>query len=75
MSDAGPEYVPQEKAGRIAWLLARGARLTVRQVAELTGLRRRAATDLLNTLSRVLPIYRGDDGRWTAIDLTGKDFP
>lgn len=56
-------YTPQQKAARLAWWLAQGARLTVEQVATLLyGCRQNArdaasaATRLLRSLAQVLPL-------------------
>ena len=61
MMDFPHELTAQERAGRIVWLFSEGAELTVRQVCDLTGLRKRAAQTMLNQLSRVVPIVREGD--------------
>lgn len=59
----------QERAARVAWHLARGRRLTTKQVAEMTGLSMRGALHLLHRMSRVLPIYQDGDWTWICVDL------
>lgn len=61
---ANTEYLAQERAAKVVWLLAKGARLSSRQVAALTGLTRNSARELLNLMSRVCPIYRDANGCW-----------
>lgn len=51
------DLTPQERAAIIAWWLARGEELTTHDVARYTGLSIRRAQELLNELSRVIPIY------------------
>jgi len=59
---------PQERAAVIAWWLARGRRLTTGEVAAIAGVSERRAQQLLNELSRVLPIVRLDDeGHWVSM--------
>ncbi len=62
MSDT--DYTAQEKAALIAWHLAHGEGMTTADVASITGLTWGGAWWLMTRLSRVLPIYRDDDGVW-----------
>jgi len=62
------ELVPTERTARLAWRFAHGARLTVAEVANLTGLTLRGAYALLATMSRVVPIFAAADGRWQTTD-------
>ena len=50
------ELTPQERAVIVTWALAKGRRLTTRQVADMTGLGMSAARELLGRISRVAPI-------------------
>ena len=55
---------PQERVGALVWRLATGQKMTTRQVADLLSLKKRRARSLMLELSRVLPIFRDDDGFW-----------
>ena len=59
---------PQERAGYTAWILARGARLTTRDLALRIGLTERGARAMLCRLSRVVPIRQDVQGQWQAED-------
>ena len=48
---------PQERAAIVAWRLAIGEELTTLDVAYSTGLSIRRSQELLNELSRVVPIH------------------
>lgn len=52
------EYTSQERAMLVAWALCEGQKLTVKEVAVLTGLKPRSARTLLVQASRVLPIVK-----------------
>ena len=58
------ELTPQERAGLVAWHLARGRSLRTVEVARLVGLKERGARALLGRLSRILPIRQDDSGSW-----------
>jgi hypothetical protein len=53
-----------ERAALITWHLAHGEMLQTRDVAEMTGMTMAGAWILMIRLSRVLPIYQDDCGRW-----------
>jgi hypothetical protein len=55
---------PSERVALVVWWLAHGEGLTTRQVSEITCLSWHGAASLLDRISRVLPIYRDDDGVW-----------
>jgi hypothetical protein len=61
--DDTAEMVVTERAGLVAWKLARGARLTNREIQRMTGLGQPGAWLLMGRLSRCLPIWFGD-GVW-----------
>jgi len=63
------DYSAQEKAALIAWHLAHGEGMTTNEVAEITGLTWGGAWRLMDRLSRVLPIYRDEDGMWSVCAL------
>lgn len=62
------DLTAQERAGLIAWLLAFGARLTTREIAEMTGLTRPGAWYLMMRLSRILSIYCDDHRKWRRVE-------
>jgi len=62
------DLTAQERAGLVAWLLAFGARLTTRDIMDLTGLTRPGAWFLMTGLSRVLSIYCDDEGKWCKLE-------
>jgi len=55
---------PQERAAVLTWFMAQGGSATAQRVARMLGVQPRRAQDLLNELSRVIPIYRTDRGNW-----------
>jgi len=62
------ELTAQERAGLIAWLLAFGARLTTKEIGEMTGLTRQGTWCLMMRLSRILSIYCDDEGKWCKME-------
>jgi len=62
------DYTAQERAALVAWNLAHGEGMTTANVAITTGLTWRSALDLMNRLSRVLPIAQ-KDGVWQVCAL------
>ena len=72
--DAENGLTAQERAGKVAWLLARGARLRTREVARLVGLSERGARSMLNRLCRVMPISNCE-GIWMADEEKEKGVP
>lgn len=57
------ELTSRERAALVAWLLCNGAELTVKDVAEATGLSHKGAWKLVRDISRVVPIYFAE-GAW-----------
>ena len=55
---------PYERAALLTWLFCAGGRYTALEVACRTGLQVRQAQYLLLSLTRVIPIYRANDGKW-----------
>lgn len=55
---------PTERAILLGWLFGRGKVMTSYEVAALLGVQPRRARSLLNEASRMVPIFRDDDGRW-----------
>lgn len=64
--------VVTERAGRVAWRLAQGERLTNREIQRLTGLGQSGAWLLMGRLCRALPITFFE-GKWqsTRVALDG----
>ena len=57
------EFQTTERAGLVVWLLAAGRTPTTNEVAELAGISRCGAWNMMNRLSRVLPLYQERVGR------------
>ena len=56
------EYVATERVGLVVWHLAHGEAMTIRQVADMAGITARGARQMLEKLSRAIPImcWRGE---------------
>ena len=66
------EMVASERAGFIAFYLARGYRLTNQDVQRLTGLNAAGAWLMMGKLSRVLPLtFSGYGGTWECLNVDG----
>ena len=63
------DWVAQERAAKTAWLLADGAQLTTREIAERVELHVKSAYHMMNKLARVLPIILDEYGRWQRVDV------
>ena len=62
------DLVVTERAAQTAWMLAEGAKMTTREIAERTGLHVKSAYHMMNKIARVLPVVLGEDGRWHRTD-------
>ena len=62
---------PVERTALLVWLLANGRTMTAPQVATLLSIGNRRARSLLCELSRVVPIYRDDNGLWRTCNGKG----
>lgn len=58
------DLMTTERIALVSWALLLGKAYTTREVAELTGLTWGGAYRMLCRMSRVLPLYQHDDGRW-----------
>lgn len=58
-----PDMTPSERTAIVAYLLGDGAALSPADVMRLTDCAERTAYDVLDRLTRVLPLYH-DAGRW-----------
>lgn len=67
------EYTPREKVALVVWHLAHGDGLSTANVADMTGLTRQGAWELMICLSRVLPIYQ-DGGIWQVCTLRELEY-
>lgn len=66
----------EERAAKVADLLAQGRPVTVAEVARAGGYEREArAADLLERLSRCIPIYEPRPGYWARIPNGGGEIP
>lgn len=66
---ADNETVTTERIGIIVYLLARGRVMSTVEAADIAGVSRDGALKMLSKLSRCLPLYLSDDGKWRFIDL------
>lgn len=64
------EYTAQQRSALVAWHLAHGEGLRLADVQNLTALSRQGASDLMDLLCNVLPIYRDDCGVWQVCFMT-----
>jgi len=53
-----------ERAALVTWHLCHGESLQTRKVAEMTGLTMQGAWQLMQRLSRTIPIYQSEQGYW-----------
>jgi len=58
------ESTPTERAAQVTYWLANGRSLTTAEVAESLQISQRTAQRLFTAVSRTIPCYRDDDGRW-----------
>jgi len=72
MMDA--DYTAQEKAALITWHLALGEGLQTRDIVKLTGLTRQGAWELMQHLSRVIPIYQDDTDTWAVCSMLELEY-
>ena len=54
---------PSERVALVVWYMAHNVALSTREVAKITRISKRGALELMNRISRVLPIYL-DDRVW-----------
>lgn len=66
---------PTERTAALVYLLTIGRQMTAQDAAHIVGITDRSARDILNRISRVVPIYRDDDGKWTICTQTAKGQP
>jgi DNA-binding CsgD family transcriptional regulator len=70
MPDTQSDLIVTERAGRVAWRLAKGAKMTTCEVAKREEIHIRSAYHLMNKLARVLPIRLDEYGYWAEIPQT-----
>lgn len=58
------ESTPTERAALVTYWLTTGRELTTSDVAESLQVSQRTAQRLFTAVSRTIPCYRDDDGRW-----------
>lgn len=61
--DECDELTPQQRAGLVIWLLARGHAFTTMEIAHITGLGYRGAANMMNNLCGKLPL-QFEHSRW-----------
>lgn len=57
----------QQRAGLVVWLMARGHVFTTLEIAQITGLSRRGAADMMDRLCGQLPITF-EHSRWKLLN-------
>ena len=62
------DLVVTERAAQAAWMLAEGATLTTREIAERVGLHVKSTYHMMYKIARVLPIELDEAGRWCRVD-------
>ena len=62
-SECENEMSAQQRAGLVVWLLGRGHAFTTLEIAQIAGLSRRGAADMMVRLSGKLPIVC-EHSRW-----------
>ena len=62
------DLVVTERAAQAAWMLADGAKMTTREIADRVGLHVKSAYHMMNKIARVLPVMLDDEGRWHRTD-------
>ena len=68
------DFTAQERAALITWHLAHGEGLQTRDIVKLTGLTRQGAWELMQHLSRVIPIYQDDTDTWVVCAMLELEF-
>ena len=63
------DQTPEERVAVVVWHLAHGDAFKTSEVCRMTGVSRQAAWGLMCKLSRVLPVYQADDGRWQVLAM------
>ncbi len=67
------DFATTERVALVAWSLVLGTALTTREIADLTGLTWGGAYRMLYRISRALPLYQDDDGRWALLAVDNTD--
>jgi hypothetical protein len=65
--DERDELLVTERVGLIAWHLAQGGTVTVREVATRYGVTHNGAWRILSKLGRCLPLVNDEQGHWYAM--------
>ena len=68
MGENDEDWTTTERVARVTYLLCRGEKLTVRQVALSTGISPEGARSMLCAMSRRIPIL-SLDGHWMMADM------
>ena len=63
------DQTPIERVAVVVWHLAHGDAFHTSEVCKMTGVSRQAAWVLMGKISRVLPVYQADDGRWQVLAM------
>ena len=58
---------PEERVAIVVWHLAHGDAFRTSEVCRMTGVSRQGAYNMLCKISRILPVYQSDDGKWQVL--------
>lgn len=61
---------PTERIAVVALVLFQDGRITTGRAAELAGISYQGANQMLERMSRTIPLYRDEDGYWVMVDKT-----
>ena len=60
---------PEERVAIVVWHLAHGDAFRTSEVCRMTGVSRQGAYNMLCKISRILPVYQADDGKWQVLAM------
>ena len=63
------DLTPEERVIIVVWHLAHGDAFPTAEVCRMTGLSRQGAYNMLCKISRMVPVYQADDGRWQVLAM------
>lgn len=68
------EAGPSERAIYLTYVLVSGRALTPQEAAEMTGVHLSTAYRILDRISRQVPLWRDEDGRWRVLEPAGDEI-
>jgi len=61
------DHTPEERIAIVVWHLAHGDSFPTSEVCRMTGLSRQGAYAMMCKVSRILPVYQAEDGKWQVL--------